>query len=248
MRASLALILSLTVFAIGAADVCVQAQDTPAFQLLATVYEREDTVPIAGARIEVLGTDGTILSALSDDKGHVAFTVNGRQRFINANVSYSIRISSTDRMTVHDQISTVGLTESTTFERMYYLARAQMIIDVLPVIYFGQRSTRLDSASRAFADEVTMMLNDNPTMVLELRGHCDPDEDTTLAVRRGETVMHYLMKEGIDAQRIIVRSSGARESYFSTTALDSMTQIEREQALALNRRVDFKIVSSDYHK
>jgi|JI9StandDraft_1071089.scaffolds.fasta_scaffold58409_2 outer membrane protein OmpA-like peptidoglycan-associated protein len=246
MRAILALSLAL---GMGAAGRAAQAQDTLGFQLQGTVYVHGDTVPITGAMIEVFGTDGSHFNALSDDKGRFFFTGNGQQRYINANTSYSIRVSAEDRLVVNDQVSTVGLTESTTFVKEYYLAKLNVIHDDFGIfIQFDRHSGALDQEGETMADIVAAMLDDNPTMVIELRGHCDANEDTILAVKRSEEVMHYLVKKGVEVKRIQVRRFGARESEYPAAELKDQTPEYHEKVIAWHRRVDIAAVSFDYRR
>lgn len=247
MRTLLVVGLSLV---LGAASQNAHGQDTLSFALQGNVFGHSDNLPIAGATIEVWGTDGTNFTGMSDARGHFYFSSNGEQRFISANTSYSIRISAEHRYSVVDQISTVGLTESNTFVKEYFLTVAKPIIDAAPIIFFGHQLTQLDREGLATADTVATMLNDNPNLVVELRGHCNPDEDTTLAVRRGEAVRHYLMERGIDGNRLKVRSFGAREPLWENpiTELKGMTQAEVQRAMAWNRRVELSAVSFDYHR
>ncbi len=247
MRTLLVIGLSL---AIKAASQNAHGQDTLSFALQGNVFGHGDNLPIAGATIEVWGTDGTNFTGMSDARGHFSFSSYGEQRFISTNTSYSIRISAEHRYSVVDQISTVGLTESITFVKEYFLSVAKPIIDAAPIIFFGHQLTQLDREGLASADTIATILNDNPTMVIELRGHCDPDEDTTLAVRRGEAVRHYLMDRGIDGQRLIIRSFGAREPLWENpiTGLNGRTQAEVQKAMAWNRRVELSAVSFDYQR
>ena len=246
MRAIPALSLALVMVAAGLA---AQAQDMLIFQLHGTVYVHGDTVPITGAMIEVLGTDGSHFNALSDDKGHFSFTATGQQRYINANTSYSIRVSAEDRLVVNDQVSTVGLTESTTFAKEYYLAKLNVIHDDFGIfIQYDRHSGALDQEGETMADIVAAMLDDNPTMVIELRGHCDANEDTILAVKRSEEVMHYLVKKGVEVKRIQVRRFGARESEYPAAELKDQSPEQREKVIAWHRRVDIAAVSFDYRK
>ena len=59
---------------------------------------------------------------MSDDNGGFYFAENGAERYINQDVTYSIVVSKgEDYLVAKDQITTVGLSESTTFIKEFFI-------------------------------------------------------------------------------------------------------------------------------
>ena len=194
----------------------------PTFQLHGMVYVQGDTLPIAGADVEVTGTDGSQLTLRSDEAGRFQLT-DGQ---LHADTRYTIRVRKEGYLTLMDELSTIGLTEPTTFQKEYYLKAIFVDRDPL-VIPFGPGSAQLNTEGRAAADELTVMLTDNPTILLELRGRTAANEDSTLATARSNAVRRYLVKHGIRAERLRIGRA-------NTAA-----------ATATARRVEFAVVGFD---
>src|SRR5690606_24574003 len=61
------------------------------FALQGVVYDKMTGQPLPGAKVSVVGTDGSNFSALADDNGGFAFVEKGKdERFIKENTTYSI--------------------------------------------------------------------------------------------------------------------------------------------------------------
>jgi peptidoglycan-associated lipoprotein len=91
------------------------------FALQGTAVDKETGEPLPDAKIEVVGTDGSNFSTLADADGKFSFEENGKDRYIKENTSYTVRATKENYLVVNDQITTVGLTESTTFVKEYLL-------------------------------------------------------------------------------------------------------------------------------
>ena len=96
--------------------------------------------------------------------------------------------------------------------------------------------------------EIITMLNDNPTVIIELSGHCDINElnPTKLSQQRAQLVADKLIKRGVPKERLSPKGFGVEKLLISTETINKLKPSEREAKHQLNRRVVFKILSFDY--
>ena len=87
-------------------------------------------------------------------------------------------------------------------------------------------------------DEIVTVLQENPTMVIEIQGHTDnvgsSRYNRTLSENRAKAVKNYLIKKGINSQRLIAVGVG-----FSRPKTTNRT----EEGRASNRRVELLLVN-----
>jgi outer membrane protein OmpA-like peptidoglycan-associated protein len=103
-------------------------------------------------------------------------------------------------------------------------------------IFFETNKAELLPTSRTELDGLIAILNANPTMKIEIRGHTDnvgSDEfNRTLSDNRARSVVAYLVEKGIAAERL------AASGYGETLPVAAN---DTDEGRGLNRRVEFKI-------
>ena len=108
---------------------------------------------------------------------------------------------------------------------------------VLNNIFFESGRAELKPISYVELNKAVDLLEDNPTMVIEIGGHTDnvgsEELNLKLSQSRAEAVRDYMVLAGIDETRI--RSKGYGES---VPIEDNST----EEGRAANRRTEFEIV------
>ncbi|MBX2973962.1 MAG: OmpA family protein [Flavobacteriales bacterium] len=225
------------------------------FALQGTTYDKLTGQPLPGAKVSVVGTDGSNFSAITDDNGGFAFVENGNDRYIKENASYSILAEKEGYLVVKDQITTVGLNESTTFVKEYFLQPAAKggVVNLPSVIYdvdkFDLRPEGKDSLEIAY-----QTLVDNPTLVVELRSHTDARPTRTykggnkeLSQLRAQSCVNYLIQRGIDPARLVPVGRGSDEPIIAMDVIKKMaTKEEQEAAHQRNRRTDLKVLGYDF--
>ena len=217
------------------------------FALQGTVYDKGGGTPIQGAKVNVVGTDVSNFSTITDDNGGFSFVDKGGDRYIKENITYSILVEKEGYLVVKDQITTVGLNESTTFVKEYYLAAVRVCGPPPPIIHFDQHSSQLSQSADSVLTELLQVLVDNPTIVIEVRGHTDGEEVGELGMMRSRAVQEQLIAQGIPIGRIEVVARGPSEPVVTAEQLNRFTdEQELRTAQALNRRVEFKVLSFDW--
>ena len=108
----------------------------------------------------------------------------------------------------------------------------------LPHVYFTRGGVSLLESSNESLDQLYTLLNDNPTMRIELLGYTDNQGDARLNIvlseKRVAAVKAYLVTKGIATSRITGKGFGGANPIASNAT---------EETRQLNRRVEFKIVS-----
>jgi outer membrane protein OmpA-like peptidoglycan-associated protein len=104
-------------------------------------------------------------------------------------------------------------------------------------LIFAQGKSEITPESYQELDDLAGMLKENPGMVIQLEGHTDfrgsKTQNLKLSEDRVAAVKSYLVRKGIDSNRILTRAFGGTRP---------LTREETEEASRLNRRVEVRIV------
>jgi OOP family OmpA-OmpF porin len=102
---------------------------------------------------------------------------------------------------------------------------------------FEQGTAKLLPTSFEELDNLVVLLEENPLMEIELRGHTDidgsPIDNMKLSKERVQLIKEYLTKKGILAQRIHTKAFGSQQP---------LTRQRDESSKQLNRRVELRIL------
>jgi outer membrane protein OmpA-like peptidoglycan-associated protein len=108
---------------------------------------------------------------------------------------------------------------------------------VLNNIFFDVNKWEIKTESQAELEKIVQLLNDNPTLRIQITGHTDnvgkPSENLVLSNNRAKTVVTYLIGKGIHAQRLAYKGFGETKP-----VADNKT----EEGRARNRRTEMKVV------
>jgi len=222
------------------------------FALQGVVYDKMTNQPLANAKISVVGTNGSNFSALTDENGGFNFAENGKDRYIKENTSYSILAEKEGYLVVKDQITTVGLDESTTFVKEYFLQPATKdIVIKLPEVQYDLGKFELRPEGKDSLETLYQTLIDNPTIIIELAAHTDSrDNDArnqVLSQNRAQSCVNFLVTKGIDPARMVAKGYGETRLRITDAQIKAMkTKEEQEAAHQQNRRTEFRVLSYDY--
>ncbi len=222
------------------------------FGLQGTAYDKATSQPLPGTKITVVGTDGSNFSAITDDNGGFSFIENGKDRYIKENTTYSILAEKEGYLVVKDQATTVGLNESTTFVKEYFLQPASKdIVIKLPEVQYDLGKFELRPEGKDSLETLYQTLIDNPTITIELSAHTDTrDSDARnqiLSQNRAQSCVNYLVTKGIDPVRMVAKGYGETMTRISDAQIKAMkTEEEREAAHQQNRRTEFRVLNYDY--
>ncbi len=104
---------------------------------------------------------------------------------------------------------------------------------------FDAGKVKISASSFEELDEVALMLKNNPNMVIQLEGHTDTrgnaNANLTLSQERVDAVKAYLVSKGSSKRKIKTKAFGGTQP---------VTQEDTEEAHALNRRVEIRILEN----
>ena len=108
----------------------------------------------------------------------------------------------------------------------------------IPNIFFVRSKAELLPQSYPELDKLVEVLNDHPSLTIELGGHTDnlgqSSLNLDLSIKRVATVKQYLVDKGVSSQRLETKGYGDTRPIASN---------DREFNRRLNRRVEFTILS-----
>ena len=144
-----------------------------------------------------------------------------------------------------------------------------MNIEVEDIFYDYNRAT-LRPESKVALDKLVEILEDNENIAIELLAHTDfrgtHERNDTLSQGRAQSVVNYLIENGIDRNRLVATGYGERrprvtnqkihDKYNFLKVGDELSEIyitdtlrtdaDREVAHQINRRTELKILSNDW--
>jgi outer membrane protein OmpA-like peptidoglycan-associated protein/tetratricopeptide (TPR) repeat protein len=109
---------------------------------------------------------------------------------------------------------------------------------ILKNIFFETNKFQLDPKSQAELDKIVQLLNDNPSVKIEISGHTDnvgkPADNLSLSNSRAKSVVTYLIGKGITPQRLVAKGYGETKPVANNTT---------EEGRSKNRRTELKVIS-----
>ena len=109
---------------------------------------------------------------------------------------------------------------------------------VLKNIFFDVNKFELKPQSQVELDKLVQLLNENPSLKIEISGHTDnagkPADNLLLSNNRAKAVVSYLVSKNIGSQRLTAKGYGETKP-----VADNKT----EDGRAINRRTEMKVVS-----
>lgn len=109
-------------------------------------------------------------------------------------------------------------------------------------IYFDFGKATLKEESKEVLDRIVEVMNENPTLEIELSGHTDSrsssDFNLKLSQQRADEARNYMISKGINANRIVAIGYG--ETQLLNHCKDNVPCSDEEHAI--NRRIEVKII------
>lgn len=210
------------------------AKPDPVIIVEGTVLDAETNKPL-GALLDYinLGTnnpEGVGRSSVIDGKYKVVLPYG-------SNYSIGAKLQGYYSENVNLDLSTVGEFAVIKKDILLRPIKAEAVIRLNNIFFETAKATLLPTSTNEL-DRLVSILNDNPSMVIEIRGHTDnqggTDLNQTLSENRAKSVVDYLVSKGIDAKRLTSKGFGEK----APTATNDTVE-----GRAINRRVEFKIIS-----
>ena len=232
------------------------------YEMDGDVFNKENGVRIADATVKLIGTDGTMLKLKAE---------NGKFRFkLKPQVEYIVAAYRKGFLNAKILASTVGMEEGKEFQVRMELTPSDAPISV-DNIYYAFSKWDLLPESVAALDSLAELLVLNPTTIIELMAHTDCRGDDALnseiSQKRAQSVVSYLIAKGIQPGRLVAKGYGKTAPKRVTKKLSKQYPFlkqgtdltcdfiqglpddkEREICHQINRRTEYRVLSSDYHE
>ncbi|MDF1570946.1 MAG: OmpA family protein [Bacteroidales bacterium] len=230
------------------------------FAVNGTVRDDKDNSILSGAKVTAVGSDGITIESTTGEDGTFRF-------MLKPATDYVFIAGKEGYLRGKARESTKGLEQSKEFDVTVYLSSTERVIE-LPNIFYDFAKWDLRPESMVSLDNLVETLNDNPNVTIELMSHTDsrgaPADNIELSQKRAQSVVDYLISKGIAADRLMARGYGESqpkvvdekilESYDFLEIGDVLTESfinqlpveQQEQAHQINRRTEFRVLSTDY--
>lgn len=216
--------------------------------------------PISGATVRIVGDDGTNTKVQSKKDG--TFKIS-----LNKGVKYVLLGNCRGYLNQKEDAVTVDLEDSKTFPINFTLASLSKPVG-LDNIFFEFGKATLTPESSSALDKLVKILNDNPNITIEIGAHTDrvgsAEGNLQLSGKRAQSVVDYLIKGGIEAERLTAKGYGKtqpvvvdkklkkmygflkEETPLDEEYIDTLTDEQKEIADSINRRTEFRVLKTTY--
>lgn len=212
-------------------------KNDPKFNVSGIVTLIGSNTPLEGVNIDLLD--------LSNNKKAISFVTDntGRYKFkLEPNTNYNIVCTKNNHFTKSAEVSTKKKKFSEDFVRNFEtdIIEIEKPI-VIENIYFDLDKWKIRKDAKVVLDTLVLLLNDNPTISIEMGSHCDSrasDEyNLKLSEKRAAEVVKYLIKQKIAKERLT--SKGYGETMLVNGCTNDVKCSEEEHQK--NRRTEFKV-------
>ncbi len=260
----------------GSDDIYAVYRTPLVFNLEGVVLSSKTKQPIPEATVRMDGSDGSSVSITADADGYYIFD----DTKVKEDVNYKLTFEKKKFLSNTGDVSTIGF-ELNSFEFVpsanYFIKRLRLNKEldpieepiVLPNVFFDLGKWDLRPEAMSALDSVVVILENNPTIVIELRSHTDyrdsDERNNVLSQKRADTCTKYLASKGIDAARLVPRGMGETEPFkipenydgYGSEAFAAGDQLterfikrqspeKQEIGNQINRRTDIKVLRDDY--
>ena len=197
------------------------------------VFDKKTTkgLPSAVELID-LNTKQVISQVQTDERGNYLIT-------LPVGKDYAFNVNRKGYLFYSDNFFLSNRSPDSTYEKNIPLQpiEANALI-VLNNVFFDVNKFDLKPESEAELDKLVQLLNDNPTLKIQIGGHTDnigkPADNLALSNNRAKAVVNYLVAKNISAQRLTAKGFG------ETQPVDDN---KTEEGRARNRRTELKVIS-----
>ena len=238
------------------------------FTLSGIVRNSANMQPIDGATVTISVSDGTSYKTTTDIKGYYYFD----KTKILGEQTYNMLVQKNgffENEKNKGRETTVGLMENKDLKRNFVIDPIPPDPIPMPDILYLVSDSKLLPESKDSLMSLLKTMEDNPTIVIELRSHTDfrPIQMTndTLSQRRAQSCVDFLVESGIDPERLVAKGYAERVprtlerdmtkrnvTFKKGTVLTReyinalRTENEKLAAHDLNRRTEFMILRTDF--
>lgn len=220
-----------------------------------------DENPIEDATVRIVGRDGLNEKVLAKKDGKYRVE-------LERDIRYVMMASARGYLNQNFELKTGPEEKNETYIVDFFLSPISKPVVIENIFYDFDKATLRPESKKAL-DEMIKMLNDNPSVTIELGAHTDrkgsEQYNERLAQRRAQSVVDYLIAGGIAQDRLEAKGYGesvpkainkrmAKNYDFLNEGdvlteefIERMTPEQQEIADQINRRTEFKVLRTNYN-
>ncbi|MBL4658551.1 MAG: OmpA family protein, partial [Flavobacteriales bacterium] len=171
---------------------------------------------------------------------------------LKPNTNYHIAASMPKYLGDEGTETTIGLEKSTDLVHDFELKTIKGPIE-LPNIFYDLDKWDLKPESKQALDGLIKTLRNNPNITIKIMSHTDArasvKHNDELSQKRAQSVVDYLVNEGIDNDRLQAKGYGKhrpKKEYTDSKIAKMKTEEEKEAAHQANRRTEFEVLRTDF--
>ncbi len=234
------------------------------------VRDEETGEEIAGADVNILGSNGTSKEESTDAEGKFSFELKkntdyiittSKEGYFRGKAKETTRgINKTTNLETEISMLAMPITDKTTGE--------EKVIELENIEYdFDKWNLRPEA--KVSLNKLVEILNENPQIVIELGSHTDHkgsvEHNDTLSQKRAQSVVNYLIEKGIERERLVAKGYGETKpkvvdqktakrfnflkegDILTEEYINNLPTVEQKDAARqINRRTEFKVISQDF--
>ncbi|MCU7551044.1 OmpA family protein [Chitinophagaceae bacterium LB-8] len=196
------------------------------------VYDKKTSAGLpSSVELIDLASKQTISKVQTDENGDYLIT-------LPVGKDYAFNVARRGYLFYSDNYALVNKIPDSTYKKDIPLQPIEVNASVvLKNIFFDFNKYDLEPQSQAELDKVVQLLQENPSVKIQLEGHTDNIGNATdnlkLSENRAKAVVNYLIGKGIESKRLVAKGFGATQPIADNTT---------DEGRAQNRRTELKIV------
>jgi outer membrane protein OmpA-like peptidoglycan-associated protein len=216
---------------------------------IAYTYKKDSTLEVVNdTHVTLLDNSGEVMQDFTTgNDGKFLFRVYENENYnllgeadgyLVKRQSFTMKGKSVDPATVKELVTNITVDTVMILDKL-----STSIVFELKNIYFGYNKDNINDTSAIELNKLVDILNDNPEIKIELSSHTDSvgtnENNMNLSQRRATSSVNYLIKKGIDPQRLVAKGYGETRPVARNTNRDgSDNPVGRQR----NRRTEFRIL------
>ncbi len=216
---------------------------------------------LSEATLRLIGNDGTNVKTQIRRDGTYRLK-------LNKNTRYAMLVNARGYLNEKQTFTTEGLEDSYTYQHNFVLSPISKPVKMSNIFFlFGSWELTPDSEEGLKA--LVKLLNDNPNITIELAAHTDlvgqNEANQDLSLRRAQTVVDYLIRNGIEQERLTAVGYGEekpvvvdemlhkqypylpKEQVLDEAFISTLTTEQQELCNSLTRRTEFRVLKTTYN-
>jgi OOP family OmpA-OmpF porin len=189
--------------------------------------------PVSLYKVQKDGSEHLLKSTTTDNEGIYNFQ-------LEQGLNYKVSVEKSGYFTKKMEISTETIVKSDTLKLDVAIKPIPKGAIVISNIYYETAKAELRPESKASLDkELVQLLKDNPQLIIEIGSHTDDvgsnEYNQKLSQQRAESVVNYLIANGIPKEKMLARGYGESKPIAPNTTPEGRQK---------NRRTEFKIIGT----